>query len=1108
MKSFLHLTDPLVLGGQWTHHWFDISRQQMLLFRDNSFFVWSPCSADPGPREIFSDPTLPSKIVYAKISMDGKLIVVQSSKSSMIVLDVANKKRWKVDIKYMSGNEILENGLIWSEHGGNSQDLVIVTSRGLELYKVSIARAQCKLSRYISIRIQYFWFEPNFRAIMTAVSSKDSSLEMSGFFLRFDMSDMPRLELPPPDRMPALTLPHSASPQGIAMVTLYGSLYCVVRYEEQGGDLLCLYHLSHSKVQKSYTFPLYVSSPIKISVTDNILCCHCLLSNMSFLFDIKIPPGYLDNSTEAIRVNVVDYSCGACTVTVDGVDRPIVKHKNSLSALSSSSSTHFNPQAITKFGSKEGTHDADSPGVYAATVVGLPVTKSTEWSDAVGVGGDPDLGTHGIEFNSDDAPNVIAGNYSRTRHSVSPALTSRKSMKSAASGSPPHYQNTSGGLRNQPTPPPRVSADSAVPQAATSTDPVVRYAVELYNGMWGFLAPYWVWDEMSKCLWKVKCQLSPVVASMNEPRRVVGFLSKRGNAVEAPRPSYFSDLEDSYDAKKLLLRKILSYMEDGYLCGQTSQAVFEDIATNYAIEFHHRAQYFQRRGDITTDSFSNFRNSVFDDYNADGGSPSNQQGDKDITDSSQDVDNDSAYSPMLVNSDSAPRGTIASLRRNVSDGNVDLSAAKTAPKRFNVLGALSLSRGLSESSTVPRDQSPDVSQSQSQLYLESSTKRRASVNSQMIAAAHSARLNEYKMKQQALAGEGSADLAMGPLEPVLAVDVFFPDILSIGSRAFGNPVHDSRSHPMSAPPPIHILRNQRACLLCTQTEILSYVLLPVALRLVESQQSEREENVSENSLRHCTIDNLISNLLLYFANLRTHEVPINVSLSLLLVNLLAFQKRFLDISHYVQLQFLTDSAELGMSILEMSDSVDDELKTYTCSPISGKRSQRLSRGHAQAISTRRDMIHAVSSMRQAGVDMLWRLNEKTAVVRWMLSHGRVSDAMILCTKTKGQWKNGLSPMGISGLDFFRSAMTELCHLREIGILSLNACTSLAVVTDKQSTSWKTSKFSRCQKQRGVVSIIDMEVLSAEQQGVKLMHAVYHFLNTWDQSLLTVQKVSQ
>jgi hypothetical protein len=637
---------------------------------------------------------------------------------------------------------------------------------------------------------------------------------------------------------------------------------------------------------------------------------------------------------------------------------------------------------------------------------------------------------------------------------------------------------------------------------------MVRYAVEPYSGMWGFLAPYWVWDEQSKCMWKVKCQFSAIVASMNEPRRVVGFLSKRGNAVEAPRPTYFSDLDDSYDAKKMLLRKILGYLEDGALHGQTSQAVFEEIAANYALEYHHRDRHQQQR-DGAGDNFGNNRSSVFDDYIADDVS-SSRGVDKDGMEPFPDADTtaDAGAAGVGGGGGAAPRGMLASLRRNVSDGSIEAPvSSRGASKRFNMLSSLTLSRGNSETASSPREEESAPAQSQSQLYLESSSKRRASMNSQMIAAAHSARLSEYKIKQQARLENGSADISMGPLEPVLAVDVFFPDILSIGSRAFGNPVHDSRSLPMSAPPPINIFRNQRACLLCTQTEILSYVWLPVALRLVECQSGDGEDVVADELPRYCTIDNVISNLLLYFANLRTHDVPINLSLSLLLVNLLAFQKRYLDISHYVQLQFLTDSAELGMSILDMSDSLEDELKTFATSSISGKQSTQWSQhSYAKATTRRRDMVHAVSSMRQAGVDMLWRLNEKTAVVRWMLSHGKVSDAMILCTKTKGQWKNGLSPMGISGLDFFRSAMTELCHLREVGVLSSTVCVSLEDVTGKRNMSWKTSRFSRCQKQKGFVSISDMEVLSAEQQGVKLMHAIYHFLNTWDPSLLTVQKV--
>ena len=1150
VKSFLHLTDPLILSGNWTYRWFDVSRQEFLLFRDNSFYLWAPCSVDPGPREFYSDSSWPHKLWYAKVSIDGKLLVVQTSKSSLLVLDITNRKRWKVDIKYLSGNEILENGLIWSEHGGNSQDLVIVTSRGLELYKVSSARGQCKLSRNVSIKIHFFWYEPNFRAILTAVTSRDYTLDVSGYFLRFDMSDMPRLELPPPDRMPSLSLHAGAGPEDITLATLYGALYCIVRYEEKGGDTLCLYHLSRNKVTRAFSFPLYVTSPVRISVTDNILCCHCLHSNMSFLFDIRIPAGQIENPTDGIRLSVVDYSIGTCTMSVEvSGPSPGGLRKNSMSATSSSSS-HVAMTPIMKWGSKDGAgSEGDGIGLPLSTStqslsMPIPRTNSStsgvgaEWSDAVGVGGSGDLeimpddnGTTGVS---------ISGGYSgRSRHNAgsigSPVPSTKKSFM--AHNTPPHptantshlvsqsvshsttmmHPETVSAMRALRTPPPRSS------ESGVSIPSHLRHAVEPYTNQWQLLSPYWVWDESTNCLWKVKCQLAAVITSMSEPRRVVGFLSRRGNPVEAPRPAFYSDFEDSYEAKKLLLRKMVSYFENG-INAANCQVLFEEIVLNYALEYHQRENSLRCRredgNDITGGRVT--RNSFADEgIGADGTSPAAMTGDSVVEVTADEVGPArgmmATFRRMTMDSSSATTTTTATTTTEPSS-----ELLKPSPKKFNVLGSMSLPRGNS-TTAVPAplvlqhhgsDPGPTTT-----LYTDKSSNRRASMNTQMIAAAHSARLQEYRTLQARAHDDDAWEARIGPLEPILAVDVFFPDILSIGSRAFGNRTLD-RAVRTSAPPPVSTHRNPRSCLFCSQTEILSYVLLPIALRVVD-EQSRSDMHRTDSSVSTtpvCTVDYLVTNLLIYLAILRTHDISVNAAIALLLINLLTFQKRFLDISHYVQLQFLSDSSELGMAILDISDSLEDELRLLgthlsengSCSEFALflKDVPRQVRANQpqRTDGVRRDLLHAVSSMRQAGIDMLWRLNEKSAVVRWMLSHGRVSDAMILCTKTKGQWKSGLSPMGISGLDFFRSAMSEMCYLREVGVLSPTVYFPLREVAGKQKASWKTTRFMRCPRAGSRAVIADMKVASTEQQGVEVMRDVYHFLNTWDPSLLTVQKV--
>ena len=72
---------------------------------------------------------LPSKIALCKISLDLEIIAVQTSPTSVLVIDTINKRKWAIDIKYPEENVILSEGIIWSDHGGHSQDLIIVTTR-------------------------------------------------------------------------------------------------------------------------------------------------------------------------------------------------------------------------------------------------------------------------------------------------------------------------------------------------------------------------------------------------------------------------------------------------------------------------------------------------------------------------------------------------------------------------------------------------------------------------------------------------------------------------------------------------------------------------------------------------------------------------------------------------------------------------------------------------------------------------------------------------------------------------------------------------------------------------------------------------------------------
>ena len=134
--------------------WFDSKRQKLLYARDNGFYWFDPFARNEQSAHIqvhaCSD-TWPlsslQPILFAAISLDSRIIAFQRSKFEVVVLSTENEEKWNLTIKHSSeDNVIVPPGIVRSEHGGKSQDLVILTSRGLELYKVAPAKSQCKVN--------------------------------------------------------------------------------------------------------------------------------------------------------------------------------------------------------------------------------------------------------------------------------------------------------------------------------------------------------------------------------------------------------------------------------------------------------------------------------------------------------------------------------------------------------------------------------------------------------------------------------------------------------------------------------------------------------------------------------------------------------------------------------------------------------------------------------------------------------------------------------------------------------------------------------------------------------------------------------------------------
>ena len=315
--------------GRWEKSWFDLAHQHFVVLKNNAFYIWTPGDDKGQPLPFYHEPNLPNDVLLAKISLDMQLIAVQMSGSRLMVFDISNLSKWTIEIKSpQDNNRILMDGLIWSEHGGNSQDLIIVTVRGLEMYKISSQRNQCKLSRTITQGISQhicYWYEPNHRMMLlaspfklisstgdgttnTSSSSIDKGkkatgigLALNGYFFRSDKSDLPKLELPPPDKTPRFDIGPGVGEGDVALATLYGQLYCIVHCISTSVDQIALFLVTKTAVTRTHTLVMsLMSRTVSVSVSDNLLFVHCIsvqvfyyyyyyLNNPEALIYFKIP---------------------------------------------------------------------------------------------------------------------------------------------------------------------------------------------------------------------------------------------------------------------------------------------------------------------------------------------------------------------------------------------------------------------------------------------------------------------------------------------------------------------------------------------------------------------------------------------------------------------------------------------------------------------------------------------------------------------------------------------------------------------------------------------------------------------------------------------------
>ena len=268
------------LQGDWDNCWVDHSHSTIIFRRGNTLFAWEPIGI---LEALLEDSRLPDVIDSVAVSLDQKFVAVQSGLTYLFVFNRETRKMWVLILAHKS---VQIAPTIWSDHQGNSQDLVIPTNEGLELYKVSCARGECKLSRSISEKVDKYIYYPPDRTVVTLRAIK-GGVRVTIFFLRFDAGDNLKLELPPPDRYPSFEL-LKAQIDDFSIVNLYDATYLALHSRGHITDSIRLFLLDKSQIYETHELAIPCTNGFTLTVSDNLLFCHSHGPEETTVFDLEL----------------------------------------------------------------------------------------------------------------------------------------------------------------------------------------------------------------------------------------------------------------------------------------------------------------------------------------------------------------------------------------------------------------------------------------------------------------------------------------------------------------------------------------------------------------------------------------------------------------------------------------------------------------------------------------------------------------------------------------------------------------------------------------------------------------------------------------------------
>lgn len=1066
LTSKVTLSQPVEVEGDWECCWFDAAHQHFLLLNDSYFYLLSNDDISPTPRLFAHIRDLPPRLICAKVSLDKKIVAVQTSLSTVVVVDTASKKKWTIDIRHPSDNAILTGGIIWSEHGGNSEDLVLATSKGLELYKISQVRGQCKLSRTVSQPTSAFWYNAEHRMIMIAAHAQSrygnsrshqsvfftpderpkEMLLLDGFFLNCEKSTIPLLELPPPDKVPRLEVGPGLTVDDVSLVSLYGKVLCLVRYVEHGLDFITVYHMTKLKTERLHCLSLDCpTNGLLFSVYDNLLICHCIGERASVVFDIHSSTA---RSTDGISSSDKTHPLGTATAM-----HYIHKHRGAKATSTGGGSARNSSierpsqegrRSVAALQTSRGSHQLNGEEIEKTKDVG------SDWGPMVTPQKRPSRLGHNMMFGGKKEADI--SNFDTL--TFAGELTCLSENGSGANSPVPtlsinNVNNANAGLADPPQY--LVLATPEIAQEVYST-----YTFE-------YLAPNKLFDSHRKLVWEIKCSFPGIVREMSQmsadSKEIPLFLSRRGQRYTGLKQCSEGQLDYHFVCREGRLAKQLMLSELYIILVQqrdlaTLKAYFRSLMRSYGNEYR---RLIQVQFDLLHAADAAFTSST----------------------ASTTTSNGSMFSM-----------TAAQRRRTLADGLMRTSrklglgaGTTTAPPSGGYGNNMGVYPGLLGIGGVSSPSSMGSGVEDGSLQMDSDTLELAGTM-------------QLLLPDISMVGVRARKLHYLRQQSAVIADAVRRDGIA-GDRPLTQKIK-----PTCQSVVLHTRRDASGCLICTQAELLSHVWLPLLLN-------------SDIGFEYCAWA-----LSVFIAQLRESSVTVAPAISSLLLNVLFHSHKYVEVSRMLQQRALPDSVELALYSLEFCDMLQDHIEntetavargvvaastnasaiaspgepgraaspTGTVTPLDSALQALTDAGITVQDGLLRNQS-ALHIMRQSALDVLWRLDDRITVVKWHLSHGKIQDAVAFCKKKNGNFVAPLLPGSIAAIEFFQAAVTHVAALQS----AVQSPGALPVDATPQSV-----KEAHNAKDRAAVIMAT---------SVTVFHTLYLFLKEWDNAVLLATMVS-